>query len=331
MRRASFLALVATPWLTARAARAQNEFDPAITSSRQALRVLLGEGDATTVSADSFSFDGRLYRGNFQRDASGAIVNFVDLEQYLYSVVSREMPVSWLPAALQAQAVCARTYVLERSDPRRTYDLVPSQLDQVYDGISGETPAGSAAVDATAGEVLSFDSAFARVAYSSCCGGHTESSAEAWGNDFLPYLGGVACGWCMESPNYRWQRSLSFETLAQQLAPALPEMGSLLDLRIGARDPSGRARTVEVVTDRGNLTLGGSAFRRAVGLRVLPSLLMIAITRLPDASGVFIEGGGLGHGVGLCQWGARGMARAGHSASEILTFYLPGTDIRDLS
>ncbi|MBV8067895.1 MAG: SpoIID/LytB domain-containing protein [Candidatus Eremiobacteraeota bacterium] len=325
------MALALTPWLGVRAARAQNEFDPAITSSRQALRVLLGEGDATAVSADSFTFEGRLYRGNFQRDATGSVVNFVDLEQYLYSVVSREMPASWPSFALQAQSICARTYVLERSDPRRGYDLVPSELDQVYEGISGETPAGTAAVGSTSGEVISFESVFAQVAYSSCCGGHTESSADLWGNAALPYLSGVTCGWCTESPSYRWQRSLSFETLAQRLASGQPELGTVLDLRIDARDSSGRARTLELVTGGGSLSVAGSAFRRAVGSRVLPSLLLTGITRLPDGSGVLIEGGGLGHGVGLCQWGARGMARAGRLASQILAFYLPRTDIRNLS
>ncbi len=103
------------------------------------------------ASGQTFTFDGKLYRGTFERTDDGQIVNLVDLEQYLYSVVSREMPAGWPPPALETQAICARTYVLQRSDPRRSYDLVPSELDQLYDGIAGETISGIAAVDATAG------------------------------------------------------------------------------------------------------------------------------------------------------------------------------------
>jgi stage II sporulation protein D len=300
-------------------------------SQRQALRVLLGRGDAAAVSADRFTLDGRLYRGTFQRQDDGTIVNLVDLEQYLYSVVSAEMPASWPPAALQVQAVCARTYVLQRSDPRRTYDLVPSELDQVYGGVAGETFGGIGAVDATAGEVLAFARSFASVAYSSCCGGHTESSADAWGNVEVPYLGGVPCPWCVGSPNYRWQRILAFDTVTQRLTRALPPAARVQDLRIDARDASGRARAVEVITDLGDASVPGSLFRRSVGARVVPSLLIGSVVRTPDAASALIDGNGLGHGVGLCQWGARGMALAGRSAAEILSFYFPGTDIQHLT
>ncbi len=300
-------------------------------STRQALRVLLGHGDAAPLSNDRFSYDGRLYRGTFQRQPDGTIVNVVDLEEYLYSVVSQEMPPSWPSAALQAQAVCARTYVLQRSDPRRSYDLVPSQLDQVYGGIDGESPGAIAAVDATQSVVLAFGRGFASVAYSSCCGGHTESSADAWGNIALPYLSGVPCSWCFDSPNFHWQRSLTFETLRERLARTLAPAARVEDLRVDARDASGRARAIVVVTDLGDVAVPGSLFRRTVGARVVPSLLIGTVARSPDAGSVLIDGAGLGHGVGLCQWGARGMALAGRNATDILNLYFPGTDIQHLT
>lgn len=317
--------------LLPRLARAQSDVDPAMASQRQALRVLLGHGDAVAVAGDRFSFDGRLYRGTFQRQDDGTIVNLVDLEQYLYSVVSQEMPPDWAPSALQAQAICARTYVLQRSDPRRSYDLVPSELNQAYGGLAAETAAAIAAVDATQGEALTFARGYASVAYSSCCGGHTESSADAWGNAALPYLGGVVCPWCSDSPNYRWQRTLAFDTLAERLARTLPPAARVQDLRIGARDASGRARAVDVITDLGDATVSGSLFRRSIGSRAVPSLLIAGIVRTPDGAGAAIEGSGLGHGVGLCQWGARGMALAGRAPAEILSFYFPGTGIAHLT
>ncbi len=322
--------LGAAAWLCMRPARAQNEADPATSSRRQALRVLLGRGDATVVSTQSFTFDGKLYRGSFGRTDDGQIVNVIDLEEYLYSVVSREMPAGWPPPALETQAICARTYVLQRSDPRRSYDLVPSELDQLYDGIAGETVSGSAAVDATAGNVLAFGGGFAQIAYSSCCGGHTESSSDAWGNAAIPYLGGVVCTYCAGSPNYRWERSLAFEAIAPRLQTVAP-LARIDDLRVSVRDASGRVRTFEVVTDRGSAIVPGTAFRHAVGSRVLPSLLLSNVRRTPDGAAALIDGAGLGHGVGLCQWGSRGMALRGATPSEILTYYFPGTVLRDLN
>jgi stage II sporulation protein D len=276
-------------------------------------------------SAQTFTFNGKAYRGAFERTEDGRIVNVVDLEEYLYSVVSREMPPTWPPSALEAQSICARTYVLQRSNPRRAYDVVPSELDQLYEGISGETPASVAATVATTATVLAYGGGFAQVAYSSCCGGHTESSSDAWGNVAFPYLTGVVCTSCADSPHYRWTTSLTFEAIAFSLSSELAPLGNLNDLRVTARDASGRARAFELVTDRGSAIVGGSAFRRAVGTRVLPSLLVTSVQRDPDSGSVSIAGGGLGHGVGLCQWGARGMALAQRSAPEILAWYFPGT------
>lgn len=327
MQRADFIWLCTAMLAVPRAVRAQNDADPAITSRRPALRVLLGRGEAVPGPAQTFEFNGASYRGSFQRLDDGQIVNFVDLEQYLYSVVPLEMPPSWPAAALQTQTICARTYVLQRSDPRRAYDLVPSEVNQVYHGMSSETPAAIAAVDATAGRVLSFGGNFAQIAYSSCCGGHTESSAEAWGNVPFPYLQGVVCTSCSASPHYRWTTTLSLDVVAQRLSATLVPFGRLTNVQLQDRDGSGRARSLELVADRGSTSVTGSVFRRAVGTRVLPSLLLTNVQRAPDGASVQLDGGGLGHGVGLCQWGARGMALAGSQAPDILAFYFPGTTI----
>ncbi len=330
MRRRTFVVLAAAPFFAARAARAQSYADPSSWSRKPALRVLLGNGEATSAGADLFTFEGRPYRGTFTRLDDGRIVSIVDLEEYLYSVVSREMSARWPPAALEVQSICARTYVLQRSDPRRQYDVVPSELDQRYDGLAGETPAGTAAVSATAGQVLKYGDEFASVAYSSCCGGHTESSSDAWGATPIPYLEGVVCTWCSASPNYRWSTMLPLEQIASRLSTYLAPLGQLQDVRITDRDPSGRARAFELVAERGSVTVQGSAFRRAVGSRVLPSLLIQRLARDGDAAQIAIDGDGLGHGVGLCQWGARGMALAGSSQPDVLAYYFPGAAVTHL-
>lgn len=324
--RRTFVATVAASALFPRLALAQQSGDPALTSARPALRVLLGTGTASPLPGGGFTYDGRTFRGTFEYSSDGGVVNLVDLEQYLYAVVPHEMPPSWPPAALQAQAVCARTYVLQRSDPRRGYDVMPSEIDQVYPGVAGETPAGRLAVDATAGRVLRYASGFASIAYSSCCGGHTESNADAWGGVALPYLGGVACPWCAQSPNYRWSADVGLDILAQRFGAAA-NVGTLQNVRITAADASGRARAFELDGDRGTTVVKGSAFRLGVGARVVRSLLITSLQTDLRGGRIALTGGGLGHGVGLCQWGAHGMAQAGRSVAEILALYFPGTQI----
>jgi stage II sporulation protein D len=323
------LVLLASPVLMRRA-RAQSDADPASSSARPALRVLLGSGDAQPAAAGTFTYAGRLFRGSFTRGSEGEIVNLVDLEQYLYSVVPGEMPSGWPGGALQAQAICSRTYVLQRSDPRRMYDLVPSELNQVYRGVAGESAAATAAVDATAGRVLRYGGGFAQVAYSSCCGGHTEASADAWNTTPLPYLQGVVCTWCTDSPNYRWNAEMTLDAIASRFASLLAPFGSLQSIAIGQKDPSGRVRDFTLVAQRGSLPVKGTSFRFAVGARTLRSLLVIDL-QPPVAGSISADGGGLGHGVGLCQWGARGMALQNHSAEEILAQYFPQTTVDYLS
>lgn len=330
MLRSQFLAV-----LGAAAAVRQTDpdvLDPAMNSPAPsgALRVLLGAGSAQPDGDGFFLFNGRRYRGRFSTASNGAIVNTVSVEAYLYGVVPREMPHSWPAAALQAQAIIARTYVLQRSSPRREYDLVPSQADQVYTGIDAERPETTRAVDATAGTVLRYGGSFAQVMYSSCCGGHTESSADAWGGAPFPYLAGVTCPYCTASPWYRWTHVLPVSSLTAAFAQ-LAALGDLRSVSLQAIDASGRARAWSFSGTSDTQSLAASVIRRTLGGRTVPSLL-VHRAGLSDAQAgrtLQLEGSGLGHGVGFCQWGARGMALTGADARAIATFYFPGTQIRN--
>ncbi len=322
MNRIAFLAgtaALAVRW------QSDEQYDPAIASPGAALRVLLGSGPASAIDAQTFLYDGRRYRGTFVHRGDGTVLSTVPLEGYLYSVVAREMSPSWPAAALQAQAIAARTYVLQRSNPKRDYDVVTSEADQVYGGMAAESPAANAAVDATSGIVLRYGDAFAQLFYSSSCGGHTESSADAWaGGADLPYLQGVVCPWCTKSPDYAWSRDIPGDAVVRAF-PGSGTIGTPTDLTVASTDPSGRARALLLTGDTGTATTRGTSFRSALGTRVVRSLLIRGITAGTGPSSFVIEGGGLGHGVGLCQWGARGMAAAGKTADDILNFYFPGT------
>lgn len=300
--------------------------DPAQGGDVQALRVLLGNGAAQRIDGATFVFEGRRYRGTFSITAAGEVVSTVPLEQYLYSVVSREMPSSWPAAALQVQAIVARTYVLLRSNPRSEYDLVPSEADQVYTGMDAEHSQSSAAVDATAGQVLRFGNGFAQALYSSCCGGHTESSGNAWGGVPVPYLQGVRCEHCSDSPWYTWKQDVPLARM-QQALPQLDTVGDVSVVSLDSPDPSGRSQFWTFTGATGTERVKAADVRRALGTRVLPSLLVRSVSITQAQQRIAIEGGGLGHGVGLCQWGARGMALAGASARDIIAYYYPGTGI----
>jgi stage II sporulation protein D len=306
-----------------------DQADPGNAASVQALRVLLGAGQAQRIDNDSFSYEGRRYRGSFSYADSGEVVNLVQLEEYLYSVVSREMPRTWPDAALQAQAIVARTYVLQRSNPNRQYDLIPSEADQVYTGIDAEHPETTQAVQATAGQVLRFGNGFAQVMYSSCCGGHTESNADAWGGRLLDYLAGVPCTYCTDSPWFNWTKTISLQQVQSALTDRLEILGPIQQVSLDQPDPSGRSRFWTFRGSSGSTQVKAEDVRRLLGSRTLPSLLVRKITldaqSTQAAPSLIIEGGGLGHGVGLCQWGARGMAIGGSTARAILAFYYPGT------
>jgi stage II sporulation protein D len=329
VNRALFLASIAAACACSRgtASAQESDADPALSAPAPELRVLLGRGDAQIIDAQTFSYDGRRYRGTFAHTASG-VVSLVSLEQYLYSVVAREMSAGWPAAALQAQAICSRTYALQRSSPRHDYDVDSSESSQVYGGLDAEAPACTAAVDATGGNVLLYAGSFASIAYSSSCGGHTESAADAWGGAGAPYLLGVPCPWCTASPDYHWTASVPAEAVSRAFAPASPGFGRAAQLSVASVDASGRARAFTATDDGGiSATLDGSTLRGRLGSRVLRSLLVRGIAPAADSNAFVVQGSGLGHGVGLCQWGAKGMALAGNSAPQIVAFYFPGTQI----
>ncbi len=301
--------------------------DPAQEAQSQALRVLLGQGQAQRAGDSTFFFAGRRYRGTFSSLPDGGVVNTVPLEQYLYSVVPREMPHSWPSQAIAAQAIVARTYVLQRSNPNGDYDLVPSEADQVYTGIDAEHSESTAAVDATAGQVVRYSGGFAQVLYSSCCGGHTEANGNAWGGSQLAYLNGVRCAYCSDSPWYSWTQAVPAQRLQDALAAQLRDVGEITGVTLDPPDPSGRARFWNFSGASGSQRVKASDVRRQLGTRALPSLLVRSIAFAQADRSVTIEGGGLGHGVGLCQWGARGLALTGADARAILAYYYPGTGI----
>lgn len=252
-------------------------------------------------------------------------VAVVPLETYVAAVISREAPPLFHPEALKAQAVATRTYaVFSARKPRDpAYDLVGSVEDQVFEGIDDVAEVFRDAAAGTSGLVLLYRGEPARTVFHSTCGGRTESAANAWGRD-VPYLRSQACGDCSGSPVYRWEyRMTAAEGRRVARAMGIPA-GEDLRIVVTDRAPSGRAARVRIASGGVSRETQAAEFRKAAGYSRVRSLWMEIE---PAAEGWLVSGRGYGHGVGMCQFGANGMAKAGSGFREILARYYPGTEL----
>lgn len=242
------------------------------------------------------------------------------LEDYVAGVVGGEMPASFPPEALKAQAVAARSFALTRKveaqAANRRWDIATGVLAQVF---AHAHPAARAATEATAGEVLVYGMEPVEAYFHAVCGGRTEAGLPALGRD-LPYLVSVPCGRCDAAPRARWRARLS----AAEVGRAAGLRRAATSLRVTDRTASGRAEKVEIAAGDRRVTLAATDLRQRIGYDRLPSL---AFEVRPARGGFELEGRGLGHGAGLCQWGAAGMARQGADYREILRHYYPGTEV----
>lgn len=302
-----------------------------------AIRVLLATRvDRQRVAAAgsaAFSYAGKTYRGDFAivdgPERAPSLVATLPLDAYLYGVVPLEIGRRWPDAALQTQAIVARTYALGHRLRNRPYDVVANAGDQVWGGTAAESADTNAAVDATEGQVVTYLGGLASVFYSSCCGGHTADASRVWGGVEIPYLRGVVDPYCLaSSPDARWTATLTVGQLVGALGPKAAAAGRLREIVLG--DPAGdERRTLRLLGAAGAADFPSGTVRAAVGSRTLRSGLWRSLTVEGDPAQagtvVRIEGSGLGHGVGLCQWGARVMAQQGWSANQIIGFYFPGT------
>ncbi|MFH0947082.1 MAG: SpoIID/LytB domain-containing protein, partial [Planctomycetota bacterium] len=254
--------------------------------------------------------------------------NLVEVEEYVAGVLLSEMPERFGQEALRAQAVVARTFALYQSRAGRT--LRDDQGSQVYAGLRKVDDEVRRIVHSTMGEVLTFEGEILESYFHSTCGGVTCSAAGVFGIKRPPPLeGGGVCRDCRNSPHYHWTRDIPLACLAELYGGSF---GSALELEVESRLPSGRAETL-VIRDRSGKKqdrLMADRFRSSFNAgrplkEQLPSMFIESIERF--GSSLRITGKGFGHGVGLCQYGAGGMAGRGAGYREILSRYYPGAVI----
>ena len=290
----------------------------------------VGTRPVSVGSAGTFvQMNGRSYRGTIElrkkRNGLLLVINDIDIEDYLRGVVASEVPHDWEPEVLKAQAVASRTYALyqKRAAGRRPYHILATVDSQVYDGRSGEHEAASRAVKETEGIVITYDGALIPAFYHSSCGGHTEDAFELWGID-APYLRGVDCD-CQEISTYGvWEKRISPVQLRSALMRLGYRINNIRDIGIDGITPAGRVKQVEIRYAGGTAEVPAEKFRAAIGNSLVPSVFFEAGMYGDE---IVISGRGRGHGVGLCQWGARQMAREGSDYRAILAHYYPGTKL----
>ena len=315
-------------------ARATGGLDVADPEPNVSIRVLLATGKFAMpqpIDEWHFGWDGRTYRGSFTtatlEDGRSGLLNILPLDAYLGGVINREMPAGWPDAAQRAQAIVSRTFVLGRLRPTKSYDVVADESDQKYGGIEGETLAGKAAVEATSGAILTYLGAPAHVAYSSCCGGRTADAGDVWNTPF-PYLPSIDDPHCVATPGYAWTIDVSQSDVARAFGSQFTGLGTLRDVDLHVVTADARPDSIVFVGSSSTFQTTPKALRSALGTSVVRSTFVRSIALDgTSASSLTIAGTGHGHGVGLCQWGAREMAAGGSLATEIVAFYFPGTAI----
>jgi stage II sporulation protein D len=249
------------------------------------------------------------------------VINKLGVEEYVMGLMKTEISPAWPFECLKAQAVVARTYALYQLDRNHNgmYDLKASTDSQVYSGIASEDPKTNLAVETTKGEVLITAGGYLPALYHACCGGHTEDAQYVFYDH--PALIGVPCEYCKDSPHFEWENKISPIQLRNLFLRQLYRMGTIHSIRILDQNPKGRVETLLIAHSLGNDIINGKQLRALIGNNIIRST-NFNVTQDEEDSFV-CKGLGWGHGVGLCQWGAKTMAEQGANYKNIVNHYYP--------
>ena len=277
-----------------------------------------------------FTWDNNLYAGKiFISPASNTfyLIEHVDLENYLYGVLPYEMSYSWPLEALKAQAVAARTYTLKTIEnvKNKRFDLYSDVRSQMYKGGGKQYDSVKQAVDQTRSQVLTYDGKLFYTYYHGNCGGGTDD-VRSWNptTASIKPLSGASCSTDSHSKSYTWKMDLSTAKV-MNYANTVGLKGTLKGVSIARKTDTGRATNLTLRTSSGVKQVPCGKFRLATGIR------SCKITKISvRAQSVHFEGKGYGHGIGMCQDGAYGMAKNGKNYQQILKNYYPGSKITEV-
>jgi stage II sporulation protein D len=313
----------------------QTTVSPAIRAASGIIQFKGGSSSGLNLVSLSSSSGSIRYRGGMEFCLEGGkltAVNVLNIEDYLRGVVPSEMPSAWPPEALKAQAVAARNYALQRVEATRgdTFNVYNNMSSQVYGGYDAETPAANRAVEETSGVVMLSGGKTVSAFFHSSSGGFTENSEDVWSGQ-VPYIRSKKDPYDQNDKHYNWKVSYTAEQLKDKLAAAGYKFSKVTDVVELDRTSSG-ARVMKLAV-KGEAAAGkpltveiknADKVRAALGLKSALFKFTKKYDRSKNLTSVEFTGSGWGHGLGMSQYGARGMALEGNEYQEILKYYYSG-------
>jgi stage II sporulation protein D len=268
---------------------------------------------------NAFKFGGITYRGKvilYHYKGKILVVNYLPVEEYLYGVVPAEMSAGWPIEALKAQAICARTYAYRRIIQSKSpyFDVDNGTASQVYRGKSLETPSVRDAVNSTSNLVMTNNGKLINAFFYSSCGGITEQAKYVWTHGD-PSTRIRRCRYCRHAKTYAW-KTFASKTRLDRFTKRIG-IGRFKYLKSIKKSPSGRIIKVAIYGSKKKMIMQGNAFRLAMGADILRSL---RYRSKKSSKGIYFVGRGWGHGVGMCQYGAKTMSEK-YRYKRILNFY----------
>ena len=289
--------------------------------------ISLASKDGTAIWLDGKGYSGKIViKRASERNLS--VINIVSLEDYVAGTLYGELPLSWPLETLKAQAVASRTYaisILSEKTGDKDHHIRATIEDQVFKGLPPPSSDAHKAAGETFGEILTYHKKPIKARFHSSCGGETELSIHVWGEKDISKK--VKDPYCKEAPHNRWKTSLSPQFITKNLRSHGFDPGKIESIKIEKQDSGGRVAAVAIHGSRQTISLNGNDFRRYLGFSKIKSTKFEV---KKNGKGFLFSGSGFGHGVGMCQWGARGMAESGFDYKKILGFYYPGTSIKRL-
>ncbi|MFH1825061.1 MAG: SpoIID/LytB domain-containing protein [Candidatus Firestonebacteria bacterium] len=246
------------------------------------------------------------------------IINELPIEEYLYGIVGREMGSAHIEA-LKAQAVAARTFTYDQKQHSKSkkYDINNTGQSISYTGILKENPDAIESVNSTKGEIIKYNGKLIFAPFYANCGGYTEDVKEVWGITY-PYLVPTPCYFCKNKKHYSWVVEIEKQHFVDSLRKKGYDISKVLGMNIIETSKTGRMKKMEIMSEKGKIIIDTNQLRLLVGSNTLKST---RFTVREKASTFLFRGKGWGHGVGLCQDGAEGMAKAGYKYKQILNKY----------
>jgi stage II sporulation protein D len=301
--------------------------------SQSSLKIIPVENAADTSQqtvVPLLAVNGKKYRGELKLYNTGnslQIVNVLDMEEYLCGVVPREMPYSWHPESLKAQAVAARTFTCHRlssgNSRNKNYDLLPTIADQVYGGYNDEQESCNSAIAGTCGEILVYNDKPIYACYHGNSGGQLEDNADVFGGQ-IPYLRRKSDKYAAPSSTFTWSRTVTATEIRTRLNDNGVSVGKINNIELNKVADSGRVREITIEHSQGKTKFTGTEFRQKMGTTFIRSTLF---TLEKQGETYLFHGNGTGHGVGMSQCSAKNMAEQGKDYQEILAYFYPGTTL----